>query len=475
MSIGFVITWILCFKITLVFKKDEKLLRKAAADFGIDPKSDMWKLHSKYVGPYGEGDAFGTFKLFEKLWPMMLEQELDRVYEVEMAQIPVILEMRKRGVRVDLDKADRLKKKFMSYETENLEEIFRLTGLKPRHGVPTADAAQILRKVGIRVPTTSNNNDSVTAGFLETQTHKAAVCILKARKFNKAYRDFIVSGIFNRHHKGRIHATFTQLKNDDGGTVSGRYASSNPNLQQIPARDKNIGPPIRSLYLPEEGCRWVSIDYASQEPRWTVWWAWVSRCPGAIEALKAFQNNPRTDYHQWVADLMSIERRPAKDINLGLAYGMGEVKLCQELGLPTMLSDNGWERAGPEAQEILTKFHRKVPYMKRLSNLCINRAKNRGYIKTYLGRRAHFTGDMEFVALNRLIQGSSADQLKVAIAKCGTAGHPPLALVHDENCFSFETDAQIKQCKDIMENCVDIEMPFVTDVAIGPNWGDAKE
>ena len=202
---------------------------------------------------------------------------------------------------------------------------------------------------------------------------------------------------------------------------------SNPNLQQIPARHKDLGPLIRSIFIPEQDCKWGTFDYSQQEPRILVHYAKLQELPGVNEIVDAYQAGD-ADFHQVVADMANIERKQAKTINLGLMYGMGKNKLMAELGL---MKDS--------AEKLIKQYHMKAPFVKRLMENVSNKANDRGKIRTLLGRACHFDlwqpihfgvykplpleqarkeydeplkRAFTYKALNRLIQGSAADMTK---------------------------------------------------------------
>jgi DNA polymerase I-like protein with 3'-5' exonuclease and polymerase domains len=293
------------------------------------------------------------------------------------------------------------------------------------------------------------------------------------------------------NHKGRIHAEINQLRSDQGGTVSGRISMSNPNLQQLPARNKEFGPMIRGLFLPEEGYKWGSFDYSQQEPRMVVHYAASigEGYEGSQELVKAYEN-ATADFHQTVADLVGIERSQAKTIGLGLMYGMGKNKLANSLGL-----------SKEEAEVLISKYNRKVPFVKLLSDRCMKKANSEGVIRTKKGRKCRFDlwEPMDFgihtpekfenasakygannikraftyKALNRLIQGSAADQTKQAIVSCYEQGYLPILQIHDELCFNVKPGDEIK-IKEIMENCMEFKVPSVVDISLGDDFGQAS-
>tara|TARA_R100000030_G_scaffold68786_1_gene52629 strand:- start:1091 stop:2950 length:1860 start_codon:yes stop_codon:yes gene_type:complete len=469
-------------------KKDESLLQDAALAWGINPKSEMYKLNSKYVGPYGEQDAALTLKLYEKLRLEIQEQNLEQIYDLECSLIPLLIEMRWRGVRVDEEKADQISKDLSLKEQKLLVEIKRKYG-EDVNLWANASLQKVFDKNNLPYPRTEKGMASFQRQWLESHEHELPKMIVQARKLNKARTTFIEKMISEHAVEGRIHAEAHPLRNDAGGTVSGRFSYSNPNLQQVPARDPEIGNLIRSIFVPEEGCQWGVFDYSQQEPRLTVHYANLMNLIGARDAVNAYTDK-NADFHQIVADMAKIPRKQAKNINLGLSYGMGKSKLVRELGLDDA-----------EAEVLLGQYHEKVPFIKGLQDQCARVAMDRGYIRTLAGRRCHFDlwehkydksvplpleearekyGDVlkrsyTYKALNRLIQGSAADMTKLAMLGLWEEGIVPHVQVHDEVDISIQDDEQAAKVSRIMENCVELAVPLVVDTELGPNWGETEE
>ena len=469
-------------------KKDESLLQDAALAWGINPKAEMYKLHSKYVGPYGEQDAALTLKLYEKLRIELREQNLEPIYEIECKLIPLLLEMRWRGVRVDEQKAEEVSKNLSLQEQKLHIEIKRKYG-EDVNLWANASLQKVFDKNNLSYPRTEKGMPSFQRQWLESHEHELPQMIVRARKLNKARTTFIDKMISEHAVDGRIHAEAHPLRSDAGGTVSGRFSYSNPNLQQVPARDPELGTMIRSLFIPEEGCQWGLFDYSQQEPRLTVHYANLMGLIGAKDAVTAYRDK-NADFHQIVADMANIPRKQAKNINLGLSYGMGKQKLIKELGL-----------GDTEAQALLTQYHEKVPFIRGLQDQCARVALDRGYIKTLAGRRCHFDlwehkydnsmplpleearekyGDVlkrsyTYKALNRLIQGSAADMTKLAMLGLWEEGIVPHVQVHDEVDISIEDEEQAAKVSRIMENCVELAVPLVVDTELGASWGETEE
>jgi DNA polymerase I-like protein with 3'-5' exonuclease and polymerase domains len=448
----------------------------------------MYKLPAKYVGPYGEQDALLTYKLWQKLQQEIKEQDLDKVLEMELALIPLLIEMRWKGVRVDTNKADEISDKLSKEEQILQVEIKRKYGNEVNLWA-NASLQNIFDKNNLWYPRTEKGTPSFQRDWLENHEHELPKLIVRARKLNKARTTFIDKMIGDHVFNGRIHAEAHPMRNDRGGTVSGRFSYSNPNLQQVPARDPEIGNLIRSLFIPEEGCEWGAFDYSQQEPRLTVHYANEMNLVGSKEAVQGYTEK-NVDFHQMVADMANIPRKQAKVINLGLSYGMGKEKLIRELGLDDI-----------EAEKLFQQYHEKVPFIKALQDQCTRIANMKGFIKTIGGRRCRFElweskferttplnkedainkyGDelkrsFTYKALNRLIQGSAADMTKLAMIELWKEGIVPHLQIHDEVDISIENHAQAKKVVEIMEDCVDMAVPLLVDAELGQSWGEVKE
>jgi len=382
--------------------------------------------------------------------------------------------------------------------------------------------AKVFEKLNLSYERTAKSDEpSFTKNFLSNHEHPTIQKIAEARRINKVNTTFIDT-ILKHEHKGRIHAEINQIRSDDGGTITGRFSYSNPNLQQIPARDKVLGPMIRSLFIPEEDCQWGCFDYSQQEPRLVAHYALRYGLPSVNTIADSYDTDPSTDFHKIVADMAEIPRSQAKVINLGLFYGMGKAKLQAELGVSKF-----------KAQELFDKYHSKVPFVKQLMNEVMKAGSKKGQIKTLLGRRCRFPkyepilrgsdwgkyipaedeermqdlqkmgpylkddegeilkdsdGNFKknywhnnptrraftYKALNKLIQGSAADMTKKAMLELYKEGIIPHIQVHDELDISVKDEEEAAKIRDVMENAVDLKIPNKVDYESGPNWGSIK-
>ena len=330
--------------------KTEAELNAAAAEWGLDPKAEMWRLPSAYVGTYATQDAVLTLKLWDYFKVEIEKQNLWNVFDLEMELLPIIIEMKRVGVRVDLERAEKIKKELITKEKNLIKSIQDQSGVKDLQLWAARSLAQVFDALKLSYLRTPTGQPSFTKAFLENHTHPVASLIREARELNKSHSTFIDS-ILKHQHNGRIHAEIRQLKGESGGTVTGRLSMSNPNLQQVPARNKNIGPLIRSLFLPEENHTWCSADFSQQEPRILTHYSHLSKYDGASNIAEAYLEGD-ADFHQEVANLVDIDRKTAKTIGLGIMYGMGKGKLADQLAVTV-----------DEASDILSKFNTYAPFV----------------------------------------------------------------------------------------------------------------
>jgi DNA polymerase I-like protein with 3'-5' exonuclease and polymerase domains len=462
---------------------------EAAQDFGVHAKKELWRLPAMFVGEYAEQDAALTLKLWQHFKAVLRKEEVESIFDLETELLPVLVGITKRGIRFDRDRATKLVGEMQDKEAQLVKAIRKACG-SPVDIWAAASIATGFDKLGIHYPRTANGLPSFTKSFLDTHEHPICKQIVEARELNKTHGTFLQPYLDFSAHDGRIHPHINQIRSDDGGTVTGRLSMANPNLQQVSARHEVLGPLVRGLFLPEEGQKWAANDFSSQEPRILVHYAHLLGLPGSDEMVGAYRSNPRTDFHQMVADMAGIKRKAAKTIGLGLMYGMGKQKLANSLDLPL-----------DEADELIKKFHQNVPFLRGTVDAVMRRIEHRGSggaIRTLLGRKCRFPlweptewginkalpfeeasikygprikRAMTYKGLNRLIQGSAADQTKKAMVELHKAGFDLLLSVHDELALSVNKREEAEEAAHIMANAVQLEVPSVVDVEIGETWG----
>ena len=474
--------------------KSEATLREAAEEFGVDPKAEMYKLPAAYVGEYAEADARLTLDLWQHFKALLSQEDLWQIFNLETEVLPLCIDMTWNGVRIDLEQAERLKQKLLRETKSTLSKIKKQTGLDCELWA-AASISKVFDYHKIPYGRTKTGLPSFTKNFLQNHPHPVAQQIAEARETDKIGNTFL-SSIFRYAENGRIHGHINQLRSEGGGTVSGRLSMSNPNLQQIPARNPRFAKAIRGLFLPEEGEKWASLDYSQQEPRILVHYASLigkRGLTGASLFVKAYRANPKTDFHQMVADIAKIPRKQAKVMNLALMYGMGQTRLAESLDVTV-----------EEAKGLIHQYHQQVPFVKELMDSVqrhVGGPMGSGFVRSLLGRKCRFNlwepnlfvsskalpkeqATIEYgnnikraytyKSLNRLIQASAADQVKKAMCEIYQTGKVPLIQIHDELAFSVKDLEEAKALQEIMETCVDLQVPSPTDAALGPNWGNLK-
>lgn len=496
--------------------KDETLLRDAARAYETDPKLGIWKLPARYVGPYAEGDVRLPLELLKKQEIILERDALQRVWRQGQQALPILVKMRRRGVRVDFDQLDRVERYTAAAEAQAWGEVQRHTGvaIAVGDGMKVEVVAQALRAVDVEPPKTPTGKTSITKEWLETVRHPAAAQVRRARKMAHIRTTFVQS-VKDHNVKGRIHATFNQTRMEDsagGGDVGvafGRLSCQDPNLQNQPARDPELGPMWRKVYVPDEGGQWASLDFAQQEPGGMLDLA-VKSGPGtrfyigerahrsALEMAERKRRDPKVDYHTMFTAFvhgehillydkkskeLKVLRDPCKNIFLGICYGSGGAKVCHTIGLPTMWKTkrNGEmiEVAGPEGQAILDKVDAAVPWLRATANALSDAAKARGYVRTPFGRRLHFEKghngqyDFTYKAMNRAVQGAAAEETLESMILADAAGCYIQLQVHDELGMTVVDRAEAERYARMMEQAMPKSVPNRVDVEIGPSWGEA--
>ena len=480
-------------------KTDEGLLDWVRNNIGgriKDPYSYIWRVPSEIIEGYAKGDVELPLRVFDIQKQELKRKNLWDLFMLEVELLPMLLDMRQKGVRIDVKKVQQLE---IEYEREIGLAQTRLNDIAGIEVNPNAGASIALAcdRLGIKYPLTAKTKaPSFTRPWMEGQSHELFKTLLDLRQFQKQQTTFLQGSIDKYLVNGRIHCLFHPLKSDSHGTVSGRFSSSNPNLQFIPARHPVLGPATRGLFLPEEGHTWAKFDYSAIEPRVTLHYAEGAVVDKAISMLKEDQS--MDIYKPMMEMLPHLPRKVIKTIYLGTAYGMGSEKLSNQLGIPTH-----------EAMKVIADFNRALPYIRNLSKACMQRADKVGYIRTFLGRRRHFnTFEPSFnklkqpplprraaaakwgnrirraytyKAMNALIQGTSADIMKKAMLDLYKSGvcdeiGVPMITCHDEVDFSIPpgNDKMIPEIKNIMENTVNLEVPLAVDVETGESWNVTK-
>lgn len=469
-------------------------------------RKNLWRAPPCLVGPYAIGDVELPLRVLEKQWPQLEKEGLLPLFEMENGLIPLLVSMRREGVSVDLARAEQTRDQLSLKAREGEKRLRELVGFDVN--VNASDSlAKAFDKVGVPYGKTATGKPSFTKEFLSGLDHPLAQTIMDVRKYEKLRGTFIESYILAANVNGKVYGQFHALRGEGNGTRSGRLSSSTPNLQNLPSRDEELAPLVRGIFIPDPGHeRWVKIDYSQIEYRFMIHYA-VG--PGSDEARRLFNEHPDTDYHEMALDLVApaagwdistkelrkVRRKPIKNINFGLIYGMGVDKLSRSLGL-----------SAKEGKDLFSAYHRGVPFAKPTMDTAAAEANDLGTIRTILGRKSRFdmwepknwggsdTGALTYdkailkwgnirraythKALNRRLQGSAADLMKMAMYRCWKDGifertGVPRLTVHDELDFSDPGGRQdaFREMHHVLETAVPISIPVRADADAGPDWG----
>lgn len=478
--------------------KDETKLREAAAVFGVDPKKELWKLPARFVGPYATQDAVSTLSCHHQMQPMLEAQSVRAAYELDRDLIPMVVAMRRRGIRVDTGRAQQLERRFLDARDAELAEISRRLPIGRRVTINDIQSPRFLEQVhdmeGIQFPrTVKTRQGSFTMDWMKKHPHWLPQAIVRATQHQEMAHKFLRGFVLDYSHRGRIHSEVHLYRSDDGGTRSYRFSYSDPPLQQMPSRTEE-GRLIRTCFLPEDGELWDACDYSQQEYRLIVHYAYLCRQRRAEEAVARYREDPDTDFHQMVADLTGLPRRRAKDVNFAKAFGAGVKKFAAMIEQPESV-----------AKQLYEQYDREMPFVSGAAQVAASTAAQRGYITLLDNARCRFDqwelswreegeawsppGTLQQMrerhpgrrlrrafthkSFNRLIQGGAARQTKLAMRECWREGIVPLIQMHDELGSSVGSDYTVQRIKEIMEGVVTLEVPVVAEPKLGLSWGDA--
>jgi DNA polymerase I-like protein with 3'-5' exonuclease and polymerase domains len=498
--------------------KDESLLAEAGIIYVAKGKENLWRLPARFVGPYAEQDAMSTLRLAQKLRPLLSAEYLDDAYQIERDLLPITLTMKQRGVKVNIERASKLADAILKDCDVRLNQLSKDVGNK----VTIKDIRknqwmeeQFMRR-GIDVLRTALGHPSFSKEIMVNHPEEFPRFVHKIKHDTELAEKFLKGYIYDYAHKGRVYPTVNQFRSEGGGARSHRFSYSDPPLQQMPSRDDEWAPLIRSCFEPEDGEEWCSIDYRQQEYRLIVYVAETLKAKGAKQAADLYRTDPNTDFHDYVASITHLQRKRAKDVNFATSYGAGIKKFAIMTGMNET-----------EAEATLNQYNERLPFVREAYNQYMWMANREGHIELIDGARSHFNlyepseyrnFDIKWYkdrypdelietfscpyeialqrtqnpkhpwhgsnlrrsfthkAFNRMIQGSAARQIKKAMVDIYNAGYMPLLQIHDELCFSFSDPSHAKICAEIMEQAIpSITIPMLTDVKLGTSWGDLKK
>jgi len=427
----------------------------------IDP-TKLYQMPIGTIEKYCCHDVDLTAKLDDKLAKYRDSEAAQR----EFALIPILVKMKQQGVKINEGQLNALERDFkslLSMELNNcgIEDIWA-----------NARIVELFNRLGLSYPRTKPTKrhglgfPSFPTWFLESVTHPQVMALHNARKLHRLINTFCV-GIKSYLKNGKIYPDFFNGCSEYGGTITGRFSSGHPNVQQIPHRSHE-GNRIRSTFIPEEGKLLFKFDYKQQEPTLMLHYASKLNLP-EIQKWRDLYVSPDADFYSPIQIAMHIERFPAKTITLATCYNMGPEKLSRMMHIDMK-----------QSVEYLMQFRATVPWLKPLKDHCLTKANARGWIKTLGGRQLQFNRASASDSFNHLIQGSAADQTKQAMINIHEQlGLVPLLQVHDELLYELDEEQINKEIdldiQVIMEDAFELDFPVRVDMGAGLNWKQCDE
>ncbi len=443
--------------------------------------SAFWRLagDDPQAVEYAEGDGTTTWELIQKQRVALADQDLLKVHGVECRLIPVLARMTTRGVRVDEERLDAV-----IGEVDTRISAARRALPDDFNSRAPSQVQALMEKNGhldwpMTKPSRTRPNGSPSFNEQWLLTNPTGKLIVDLRKLENLKASFLVPMKEQHLWKGRCHADYNQLRGDEYGTITGRLSSSNPNLQQINKRNRDLGYLHRSIFVPDEGMKWGTADWSQMEPTLL---AYYSRCKVLLDGYRA---DPPIDAHLAVAMAVNqlswpemsdadrkVARETGKRINQTLLTGGGKKVIVERYGVDPNDVDRQWNA-----------YFNRMPEIKEFQRKAANRMRDRGYVITLLGRRCRMA-DKDYVALNRLLQGGNADAIKLKMCEIDDylrsegQGCDMLTNVHDALDFQYNNEATYKRCLEIMtsfgpEDVLSVDVPVRVDHNEGDSWASA--
>lgn len=456
----------------VVAKKGEELYQHMARQFGGAPTraqmANYWRLSG--IDPlgyeYAVGDGVTNFALYKEQMRHVQDEDLGFVVNLENQLIWTIFRMERRGIKIDPNEVKSLRD---ATESKIREALLKFpVGFNVRS---PKDMKEVMTEAGhTDWPKTEKGNPSFTESWLKkTDIGRDVITI---RQMSNLINSF-VDPLMNKHvHQGRVHASLNQLKIDAAGTISGRFSCQHPNLQQVPKRVKEIAKPFRRIFVADEGHTFWERDYSQCEPRLFAHYS------GDENLVQGYNSKPFRDAHQVVADLLDVERDPtAKRMNMGIFTGMQIKTFASHMGWPEDRAAVAWHR-----------WFENFPGIRRFQDQAKIRLKDRGYVKTILGRKCRLEHPrFAYRGTSKVIQGSNADIIKLKLLEADLACEQNgdivqvLMTVHDSFNGQYENTEQARLLfKDIVSDMEEVQIepynlrvPFLLEGEEGANWSEA--
>jgi len=455
--------------------KETSLLYQWCADaYGGQPdakqRGNIWRAPSELVGPYAEADARLPLLILREQWKILRSMQQLEIFDLESRLIPMLLHMRQQGVPISIPRCKEIEDELSG----KIEVMQKELGFNVH---AASDIARMCENEGIVYPRTAKGAPSFTKAWLTEASHPKLRAVTELRKLYKMRDTFIRGALLSMHRNGRIHAQFNPLRSDSYGTVSGRFSSSNPNLQQVPARDEIWGPTIRSAFVPDDGLAWYKLDLSQIEFRLGVHYG----VGEGIESVRdQYRGDPKTSFYKLAAALTGLPYQEAKSLSLGTLYGMGLPKFASMIG-----------KSLDEAKEIFAQYNERLPFMRATYDHYCQLIERRGdmsesgegWVRTIGGRLCHLNAGFEHKGLNRMLQGSCADWMKRAMLEAWDAGLFDVLkiylTVHDELDQGVPRTSEGAEAASelyrVLVNAYHLVIPARASASLGSSWGHLED
>lgn len=430
------------------------------------------------AAPYAAADADCTFQLVEVLGKKLKETDSEPLFfDLEMPLVEILANMERRGIKINAPYLESVGKEFQKEISEIEKRAFELAGQEFNLNSSKQLAFILFEKLGLRGMKKNKTGYSTNEEVLRflMPSHELPGLLIRHRE-NSKLKSTYVDGLMEKvdPKTSRIHTSFNQV-----GTATGRLSSVDPNLQNIPIRSEQ-GRKIRRAFIPEEGFLFLSADYSQIDLRVLAHLSGdETLCQAFVSGEDIHRATAAEVFHVALGEVSSEQRSRAKAINFGIVYGQQAFGLSQSLGISM-----------GEAQQLIDRYFERYPKIKQWIEGTKQEARDKGYVKTLLGRRRYIpeieakNGAMrsfaERIAMNTPVQGTSADIIKAAMIKIARDPNIKedcrmLLQVHDDLLFEcprkdLEKNAKIIQNE--METAIRLSIPVVADVKTGDNWAD---
>jgi len=490
-------------------KKVDEIYTQLAEIFGGLPTrnvqiTNLQRAPWEVVLPYLDGDATLALKLWEWQEDEIERQDIRKIVDFERRLMPIIIKTEVAGIRVNLDRAEQAKEPLTHLLGQKQAELNKIAGrdfnvnspkqvrelFNPTHRDETWWVGDY------PIGTTAKGAPSFGGDYLKEMPDPRAELIGDIRSLLKTRDTFLQRHIIEHSHGDRVYPNINQTKGEDGGTGTGRLSYTDPALQQIPSRNKAVAAIVKPCFLPDEGHVWADSDLASFEVR--IFAHLVAAFDGRI--AERYANQPDLDFHQMVADMTGLVRNAtyngqpnAKQLNLSMIFCQGNGATAAKMGMPWEwdqfksgeIDENGdpvmirYQKAGREAMDVINRYHRELPGVKKLAEKCKEIVGEHSYIKTEYGRKLRFPKQYkDYKSSGLVIQSTSADINKENWMLVDDALDQGRLLLntHDSYGLSLPEDTWEREYKNVKEAIErdNFRVPILLDFnGVGANWWEA--